>query len=380
VSVAAPGNGTRYLPQSFAFVADSLATTLTFRDTSLVTANVDLMLDNVRVTPQSTGAPTITSQPQSLTVTVGSSATFSVTATGTAPLTYQWRFNGTPISGATASSYTIASAQASQAGTYSVVVSNIAGSTTSAGATLTVQSTPVAPTITSQPQSLTVTVGSSATFSVTATGTAPLSYQWRFNGTPISGATASSYTIASAQASQAGTYDVVVTNTAGSTPSTGATLTVITGSGLTNGSFESDYTAWTASGNQQVVVAGSFGFAVTDGTKAVAFNAGDRTPNGVLSQTFATTVGQGYTLTFDVGAFSLVTQDTQRMQVTVQGSATLVSQSVSVAAPGNGTQYLPQSFAFVADSLATTLTFRDTSLVTANVDLMLDNVRVTSTP
>jgi fibronectin type 3 domain-containing protein len=83
-------------------------------------------------------APSITTQPASQTVTAGQSVTFSVVASGTAPLGYQWQKNGTAISGATASSYTISPAQASDAGNYSVVVSNSAGSATSSTATLTV--------------------------------------------------------------------------------------------------------------------------------------------------------------------------------------------------------------------------------------------------
>ncbi|MEI6085208.1 MAG: immunoglobulin domain-containing protein, partial [Verrucomicrobiota bacterium] len=82
--------------------------------------------------------PTITSQPGNVTVTAGSSATFSVTAAGTAPLTYQWRYNAANIAGATGSSFSMASAQPANAGTYSVVVSNSAGTVTSANATLTV--------------------------------------------------------------------------------------------------------------------------------------------------------------------------------------------------------------------------------------------------
>ena len=85
-------------------------------------------------------APTITTQPASQTVTAGSSVTFSVVASGTAPLSYQWKFNGANISGATSSSFTIASAQSANAGSYTVTVSNSAGSVTSAAATLTVNS------------------------------------------------------------------------------------------------------------------------------------------------------------------------------------------------------------------------------------------------
>lgn len=173
-------------------------------------------------------APTITTQPVNQAVTTGSSVTFSVVASGTAPLSYQWRFNGTNISGATSASYTIASAQSANAGSYTVVVSNSVGSATSNAATLTVNATATAPTITTQPASQTVTVGSSVTFSVVASGTAPLTYQWKFNGANISGATSANYTIASAQSANAGSYTVTVSNSAGSATSNVATLTVNT--------------------------------------------------------------------------------------------------------------------------------------------------------
>lgn len=90
--------------------------------------------------------PTLTAPPQSQTVTIGNPVTFSVVAVGTGPLGYQWRFYGTNLSGATSTSYSIASAQASNAGPYSVVVSNLAGTTMSTNAVLTVQS-PNIPTI-----------------------------------------------------------------------------------------------------------------------------------------------------------------------------------------------------------------------------------------
>ena len=121
-------------------------------------------------------------------------ATFSVTASGTSPLTYQWRRNGVAISGATSSSYVLdpTSAASDNGAQYSVVVSNIAGNITSATATLTVN---VAPGITTQPASITVNAPNSATFTVVVSGTAPLSYQWRRNGSNISGATSASYVL-----------------------------------------------------------------------------------------------------------------------------------------------------------------------------------------
>jgi kumamolisin len=87
--------------------------------------------------------PTITSEPQSETVTAGSSFSFSVTATGSSPLAYQWYLNGTAISGATGSSYSKSSSATTDAGSYTVVVSNAAGSATSSAATLTVDAAAV---------------------------------------------------------------------------------------------------------------------------------------------------------------------------------------------------------------------------------------------
>src|SRR5438132_3594824 len=131
-------------------------------------------------------APAITTQPASQTVTAGQRATFTVTATGTAPLSYQWQKNGTTIGGATAASYTTPATTAADNGDqFTVVVSNAAGSVTSRAAALTVSTTPVTPTITTQPASQTVSVGQTATFTATATGTAPLIHQWQKNGTPI---------------------------------------------------------------------------------------------------------------------------------------------------------------------------------------------------
>ena len=173
-------------------------------------------------------APSITSQPANLTITAGETATFSVTATGTAPLSYQWNHSGTAISGATSSSYTTPAETTSASGAqFTVVVSNTAGSVTSSAAVLTVNPAPVAPSITTQPSSQTITAGQTATFSVTATGTAPLSYQWNQSGTAISGATSSSYTTLAETTSASGSqFSVVVSNSAGSVTSNAATLTV----------------------------------------------------------------------------------------------------------------------------------------------------------
>src|ERR1019366_317546 len=141
-----------------------------------------------RVETGSPTAPLITAQPQSRINSVGTTATFSVTATGTESLSYQWRrdsvnlSDGSNVVGATTPTLTLANVQPADAANYQVVVANASGSVTSAVATLTVI---VPPAITGQPQSRTNIAGTTAAFSVTATGTAPLSYQWLKNGVSL---------------------------------------------------------------------------------------------------------------------------------------------------------------------------------------------------
>lgn len=174
-------------------------------------------------TPSSGQLPTITQQPANQTVTVGQTATFNVTATGTGPLTYQWFSSGTAIAGATSSTYTTpATAVGNNNSQFTVTVTDTAGSTNSNPATLTV--TLSLPVITTQPASVNVCNSASATLSVTATNAT--SYQWSFNGSPIAGATSSSYLIASATTIDAGSYTVTVTNASGSVTSQAATVLV----------------------------------------------------------------------------------------------------------------------------------------------------------
>ena len=104
------------------------------------TLDQDFALVIYNAAPAVPGVPVITSQPQSLTVSAGQSATFTVAATGAAPLSYQWQFNGVDLAGATSNSFTLAGAQPSDAGAYSVVVTNALGAVASSNATLTVAS------------------------------------------------------------------------------------------------------------------------------------------------------------------------------------------------------------------------------------------------
>ena len=170
-------------------------------------------------------APSITTQPSSQTVAVGQTATFTVAAAGTTPLTYQWQKGTANIAGATSPSYTTPATTMADSGTkFQVLVSNSAGNATSAAATLTVD-TP--PGITTQPANQAVTAGQTATFTVVASGTTPLSYQWVKGTTNIAGATSASYTTPATTAADNGSkFKVIVSNGAGNTTSSQATLTV----------------------------------------------------------------------------------------------------------------------------------------------------------
>ena len=170
--------------------------------------------------------PSITTQPASVTVTVGQAATFTVAATGAAPLTYQWTKNGTNVGTNSATYTTAATTSADNGAQIKVTVSNSAGSTPSSTVTLTVNAASTKPTITTQPVSVTVTVGQTATFTVAATGAAPLTYQWTKNGTNV-GTNSATYTTAATTSSDNGAQiQVTVSNSAGSTPSSMVTLTV----------------------------------------------------------------------------------------------------------------------------------------------------------
>ena len=171
--------------------------------------------------------PAITTQPANQSVVTNSTATFTVVATGGAPLAYQWKKNGTDISGANASTYTTpATSMGDNAAVFTVAVSNTAGTATSTEARLTVTATAEAPTVTTQPADQTVITGTSASFSVSATGTSPLDYQWKKDGIAIPGATSSTYTIAATSLTDSAVFTVVVSNGAGTATSNHATLTV----------------------------------------------------------------------------------------------------------------------------------------------------------
>ena len=170
--------------------------------------------------------PTITQTPTNQTVFAGGTVQFGVIAGGSAPLAYQWSFDGTNLLNATNAVLTLAAVQLAQGGNYAVLVTNLYGSILSSNAVLTVNP-PVPPTISAQPGNQTVYVGSNTSFSVTAAGTPPLVYQWNCNGTNLAGATNALLNLANVTLAQAGNYSVLVTNYGGSLQSSNATLTVL---------------------------------------------------------------------------------------------------------------------------------------------------------
>ena len=277
--------------------------------------------------------PTIAAQPQSQNVVVGGNAVFTVAASGGAPLSYQWLFRGTnsladgsKFSGATTSTLTITGVQLTDAGGYSVVVSNSIGVAASATAVLTVAAAPLAPSITTQPASQTASAGANVVFNVAASGSAPLAYRWQKdstglnNGGTISGATTATLALASVQAGDAGNYRVVVTNAGGAVTSQVAVLSVNLSPVIT-----------TQPASRTAVVGGSTTFSVVaSGTSPLAyrwrFNGSSLTDGGQISGASSPILSIGNVQAANAGGYS----------VQVSNVAGVVTSQVAVLTlPGN---------------------------------------------
>lgn len=186
-----------------------------------------------------------TTQPSSISVNSGASATFSFATSDLGTPTYQWTFNGTAIAGATGSSYTVSAAKVSDSGAYAVIVTDVGGSLTSHSAFLTVEASSGGLTIAGQPQSYTTDSGGTVVLAVdlatsqasiagvhlAARATSAVSYQWYFNGAlmsdgaGISGSLTATLVL-SGGGSQAGNYVCLIENSSGSVVSSPSTLTV----------------------------------------------------------------------------------------------------------------------------------------------------------
>ena len=224
--------------------------------------------------------PSIAVQPQGVVVSLNSNATFSVSATGTAPFSYQWFKDGVNLIGATNATLAFTNVQTGSAGNYSVMVSNLYGIAISSNAMLAVN-LPPPPSILAQPQGLIVSLNSNATFSVTATGSLPLSYQWVKDGVNLVGATNATLTLTNTQSSSAGNYSVVVSNLYGSAISSNAMLAVnlppppILWAKKAGGSGGDSLYSMSGDGAGNVYIAGSFAGTATFGTNSLTSNGSD---------------------------------------------------------------------------------------------------------
>lgn len=237
-SAAATGGTVTYQwRKNGANISGATSATLTLNNLSAGDAgNYTLVASNADGTTSSSVAtltvnaatkPEFAQHPSSKNAVFGGSVTFSASAAGSPAPTYQWLRNGSTISGATSSSLTLNNLSAADAGTYSVVATNSAGSATSQGATLQLFNTlPTPASITSHPQSLQRSLGSSATFTVGVAGTAPLTVQWYKDNVAIPGATDTTLTISLVTAQSPGSYHAVATNDYGSASSHGASLSI----------------------------------------------------------------------------------------------------------------------------------------------------------
>jgi hypothetical protein len=278
-------------------------------------------------------APSISAQPVGRTVTAGQTSSFSVNASGTATLTYQWMKNGAAISGANAATYiTPATTNGDSGSQFAVTVTNGAGSVTSSSATLTVTAAAVAPSISSQPVSRTVTAGQTSSFSVTASGTATLAYQWMKNGVAISGANTATYTTLATKTTDSGSqFSVTVSNASGTVTSSAASLTVTAAATLLLNSSSSALSFGnvnvSSTGTQNVTLTNAGNSNVTISQVLVAgpgFNSSNA--SGIIL-----TPGQTTTLT---STFAPSTNGSASGSINVSSNATNSPASISLSGTG----------------------------------------------
>jgi sugar lactone lactonase YvrE len=169
--------------------------------------------------------PCVTNQPSIISVLANSNATMTVGALGTAPMSYQWSFDGAAIANATNSALIVSNAQSINQGYYQVTLANDVGTATSLPIILRVL--PSKALIVSGPAPISVPAGSQAVFNANVIGSAPLIFQWYKDGALLAGAVSSKLVIPNAQAADAGTYQLLASNFLGTAVSPGATLTVL---------------------------------------------------------------------------------------------------------------------------------------------------------
>jgi hypothetical protein len=216
--------------------------------------------------------PIITSDPQSVAVTPGGTATFTVAVTGSTPLWYRWLFNGGLVSRATNATLVISNVSQADTGNYTAVVFNSHGYAISQPATLSLAQ-PSLPIITRQPQSQTVARGATVALSVGYSGTGPFDFQWRRNGVNIAGATNETFTLVNVQPTDAGDYTVIVFSEAGAAVSDVAAVRVASSNLPFNDQFAVQFTIPVLSGSGR---ASNVGATIETGEPAHAGKTGGR--------------------------------------------------------------------------------------------------------
>lgn len=312
--------------------------------------------------------PAITLQPQNLTVTNTSPATFTINAADDSPVSYQWYFNtNTLLAGQNTNTLTLASATNNNAGTYTAVVSDGFGSITSSPAVLSVVVPGIPPTVTNQPKNFTTPAGGTASFTNGASGTAPLFYQWYFNtNTLIGGATSPIYIIPSATTNQAGYYSVVVSNTYGMATSAPALLSVGYAPVITNQAAD-------------LTVTNGFNAAFTNiasGTDPLFYQwfYNTNTPvssgvnNTIFTLTPATTGNAGYYTVIVTNLYGSATSAPARLTVIVPGTKPAITLNAADITVTNGFNAAFTNVASGTDPLFYRWYFNTNTLVSSGVN------------
>jgi len=387
ITVTGLGNGaTRWVPQTFSFVADSATTTLSFTDTSTTTNSLDLVLDNVRVSGATANRTlTVSSSPSSgvavgisppdRNAAAGGTTTFTRSYTdgtivnliapafsGTSAF-QKWQKNGTDIANTRAASVTVDADMTLTAfyGANTAPVAVADNYSTPLNTVLTIPATGVLGNDTDadlNPITAVLNAGPS-------NGNLALNPNGGFTYTPNTGFT--------------GTDSFTYHANDGAADSNVVTVNIVVIGGgpnlLANGGFEAGETGWTITGSR-FVIDSTPPYIPSEGTKLAVLNGGNQNPDAVFSQTFATTSGQTYLLSFDVGVIGINTNE-QKLGVSLDGASSLFSSTESLFSNGTNTAvWTTKSYVFTANSATTTLTFTDLSASTGGIDLLLDNVRV----
>ena len=274
--------------------------------------------------------PVITSQPANAWASVGRPALFGVTANGTGTVTYQWMKNGVAIPGATSATYTTpGTTLADHGSSFCVNVSNSLGTLPSKTAILNVGT---APTITAQPLNALVLAGRTATYSVSVSGSGPLSYQWQRNGMAISGATLPTYTTPALVATDGGCYFLVtISNGFGTVTSTMAQLGIGSAPSLTNQPMN----AWLSMGRTLLLGATATG----TGPLGYQWSKNGKSIPGATASTYltpaATLADQGCTYAVTISN-SLGTASGTVANMNIGSAPTIIQQPANALAPVGG--------------------------------------------